>query len=89
MDMNEMSEPEIRIKIIKLIAELEISVEDIRESLLREIRELISNQVEVKKAITEMQLKNGVSNCWINVIEKRNSDLEDKMMENKEAEKKR
>ena len=45
-------------------------MEDIRETLLGEIKalsgeikELKSNQVEIKKAINEVQLKNGGSYC--------------------------
>jgi len=43
-----MSEPEFRIMIIKILAGLEKSIEDTRESLSGEIKELTSNQVEKK-----------------------------------------
>ena len=40
---------------IKLLAGSEKSIEDTRESLSREIKELKSTQVEIKKTINEMQ----------------------------------
>jgi len=46
MDINKMSEVEFRITIIKILAGLEKSTEDTRESLSGEIKELKSNQVE-------------------------------------------
>ena len=50
-----MSELEFRIMIIKILSGLEKSIEDTRESLSGEIKELKSNQVEIKKAINEKQ----------------------------------
>ena len=41
--------------IIKILAGLEKSIEDTRESLSGEIKELKSNQVEIKKDSSEMQ----------------------------------
>jgi len=55
MDISKMLELEFRIMIIKIIARLEKSIEDTRESLSGEIKELKSNQVEIKKAINEVQ----------------------------------
>ena len=57
-----MSDPEFRMKILKMLAVLEKGMEDIREtlsgeikSLSGEIEELKFNQVEVKKAINGVQ----------------------------------
>ena len=50
-----MSELEFRITIIKIAVGLEKSIEDTRESLSEEIKELKSNQVKTKKVINEMQ----------------------------------
>ena len=48
--------PEIEFKtIIKILAGLEKGIEDIREYLSIEIKELKSSQVEIKNAITKMQ----------------------------------
>ena len=55
MDISKMSELEFRITIIKILAGLKKSIEDSRESLSGEIKELKSNQVEIKRAINEMQ----------------------------------
>ena len=51
MDVSKMSELEFRILIIKKLAKLEKSIEDTRESLSGEIKELKSNQVEIKKKV--------------------------------------
>jgi len=64
-------------------------MEDIRETLSGEINELKSNQVEIKKATNEVQSKMEALTARINEAEERTSDIEDQMMENKEAEKKR
>ena len=62
-DIGNMSDLEFRMTIIQaLLAGLEKRMEDIRETLSREIKalfgeikELKSNQVEIKKAVTEVQ----------------------------------
>ena len=54
MDTNK-PELEFKIMIIKILAGLVKSIEDTRESLSGEIKELKSNQVKIKKAINEMQ----------------------------------
>jgi len=48
-------ELEFRIMIVKILAGLEKSIEDTRESLSGEIKELKSNQVKITRAINEMQ----------------------------------
>lgn len=53
MDRSKMSE--FRIPITKILAGLEKSMEDTRESPSREIKELNSNQNKIKKVISEMQ----------------------------------
>ena len=65
MDINRMSELEFRIMIIKILAGLENSIEDTKEPLSREIKEIQSNQVKIKKAINEMQSKLEVLTAWI------------------------
>ena len=50
-DTSKMSEPDFRIAIIRIIAE----VENRLESLSAEIKEVKSNQDEIKNAITKMQ----------------------------------
>ena len=89
MDISKMSELEFRMMIIKMLAGLAKSIEDTRESLSGEIEELKSNKVEIKKAINDEQSKMEALTARINAAEERISDIEDQMMENKEAEQKR
>lgn len=65
------------------------SIKDIRESLSGEIKELKSNQIKIKKTTNEIQLKMEALPARISRAEERIRDVEDQMMENKEAEKKR
>lgn len=95
-DIGNMSDLEFRMTILKVLAGLEKGMEDIRETLSRdikalsgEIKELKSNQVEIKKAINEVQSKMEALTARINEAEERISDIEDQMTENKEAEQKR
>jgi len=53
--ISKMSELEIRMTIIQTLAGFEKSMEDNRESLTVEIKELKYNQAKIKNAITEMQ----------------------------------
>ena len=55
MDISRISELEFEIMIVKMLVGLEIRVEDIRESLNAEIKELKSKQAEIKNTITGMQ----------------------------------
>ena len=50
--ISNMSEPEFKTMIIKILAGIEKSMEDIKESLTAEIKDLRTSQVEVKNAIT-------------------------------------
>ena len=77
MDISKMSELEFRITIIKLLAGLEKSIKDTRESLSAEMR---SNQAEIKNALTEMQSKLDALTARVNEAEERVSDTEDKLM---------
>jgi len=82
-----MLELEFRMTILKILAGLEKSMEVIRETLSGEIKELKPNQVEIKKAISEVQSKMESLTARINEAEGRIRAIEDKMMENEEAEK--
>ena len=62
-------------------------MEHTRKSITAEIKELKSNQAKIKSAITG--IKKGHSNSKDKWGRERPSDIEDKVMENKEAEKKR
>ena len=65
------------------------SIEDSRESLTVEMKELKSNQFKIEKVVNEMQSKLEALPAGINEEEKRISDTENKTLENKETEKKR
>ena len=54
-DISNMPEPEFKTTILRILARLEKSTEDTRESLTAEIKDLKSSQAEIKNAITKMQ----------------------------------
>ena len=56
-DLNDITESEFRIIVIKLITGLENSREDRKESLATEIKGLRNSQEELKAALNEMQNK--------------------------------
>ena len=56
-DLNNITESEFRIIVIKLIAGLEYSKKDSRESIATEIKGLRNSQEELKNAINELQSK--------------------------------
>ena len=87
-DLNNITESEFRIIVIKLIAGLENSIEDSRESIAIEIKGLRNSQEELKNAINELQNKMETITARIEEAEERIGELEDKIME-KEAEEKR
>ena len=80
-----MSEPEFRITIIRLQA----GVKHKLESLSAEIKEVKNSQNEIKNAITELQSWLDAAAAEMNEAEQRISNIEDKLMENNEAERKR
>ena len=84
-----MLEPEFNAKIIRMIlVEPEKSIEDTRESLTTEIKDLKTSQAR-KNAITEMWNWLVVMSTRMEEAEEWISDIEDKIMENNEAEKKK
>ena len=56
-DLKNITESEFKIIVIKLIAGLENSIEDSRESTATEIKGLRNSQEELKNAISELQNK--------------------------------
>ena len=74
---------------IRRLVGLEKSIEDTRESLTTEIEELKFSQGETKNAITEMQSQVEAIKMRMDKSEEWISDIEDKIMENNEVEKKR
>lgn len=75
--------------IIRVLAGLKKTIEDTRESCNAEIKDLKSSQAEIKNAVIKTQfqvetikMRTGESLDWI-------CDIEDKKLENEEAEKKK
>ena len=87
--LSNITEQEFRIIVIKLIAGLEKSIEDSKESITTEIKGLRNSHEELKNAINEVQNKMEVAIVQIEEAEERIGELEDKIMEKEEAEKKR
>ena len=75
--------------IIRLLAWPEKSIEDTRESLIAEIKQLKSSQAEIKNTITEMQTQMDAIKTRMDKSEDQISDTEDKIMGNNEVEKKK
>ena len=70
-DLSNITEQEFRIIVIKLIAGLEKSIEDSRESIATEIKGLRNRYEELKNAIKEVQKKMEVAIAWIEEAEER------------------
>ena len=87
-DLNNITESEFRIIVIKLIAGLENSIEDSRESVATEIKGLRNSQEELKSGINELQNKMETTTTRIGEAEERIGEVEDQIMEKEEAEKK-
>ena len=79
-DLNNITESEFRIIVIKLISGLENSIKDGRESLATEIKGLRDSQEELKNAI-ELQNKMETTTAQTEEAEERIGELEDKIME--------
>ena len=79
-----MSEPEFRITIVRILA----GVKNRLESLPEEIKEVKTSQDEIKKCHNWAAISNAMV-ARMDEAEQRISDIEDKLMENDEAEKKR
>ena len=85
-DLSNITEQEFRLIVIKLIAGLENSIKDSRESLATEIKGLRNSQEEIKSVINELQSKMETTTVRIEEAEERIGELEDKIMEKEEAE---
>ena len=70
-DLNNITESEFRIIVIKLIAGLENSIQDSRESIATEIKGLKNSHDELKNAINEVKNKMEAAIAWIEEAENR------------------
>ena len=75
-NLNNKTESEFRIIVMKLIAELENSIEDSRESIATEIKGLRNSQEELKNVINELQNKMEMTTAQIEEAEERIGELE-------------
>ena len=71
--------------IIRITAGIEKSIEDTRESLSSEIKELKSSQAKIKNAITKMQSGMDSTTTRMDETEQDIRKIEDKIMDNSEA----
>ena len=78
-DLNNITESEFRIIVIKLIAGLENSIKDRRESIATEIKGLRNSQEELKISVNELQNKMEMTTAQIEEAEERIGALEDKL----------
>ncbi|KAF0871143.1 LORF1 protein, partial [Crocuta crocuta] len=88
-DINSITEQDFRTIIVKLIAGLAKSIEDIKETMATNNMENKNRHDESKNAINEIHNKLEVSIARIEEAEKRISDLEDTIIEKQEADKNR
>ena len=87
-NLSNITEQEFRIIVIKLIAGLEKSIEDSRESIATEIKGLRNSHEELKNAINEVKNQMEVTTPRIEQAEERIVEIEDKIIDKQEAEKK-
>ncbi|KAF0887199.1 LORF1 protein, partial [Crocuta crocuta] len=88
-DISIITEQDFKTIIIKLIAGLEKSKRDIKETMSTSNTENKNRHDEFKKAINEIHNKLEASNARTEEAERRISDLEDTIIEKEETEKKR
>ena len=82
MDISKMSDIDFRVAIMKSISRLQKNISHNIESLRAEMR---SNQAEIKNAMDEKLSKLDTLTARVNDAEEWISELEDKMIERKEA----
>ena len=80
-DINNITEQEFRIIIIRLIPGFEKSIEDSRESIAAEIKELRNRHDELKNSANEVQNKVEAVTARTVEADGRLSETEDKIME--------
>ena len=85
-DTSKMSEPEFRITIISILAGVENRLEFLSAEMKKKVK---PSQDEIKNAITELQSQMEDKAASMDEAEQRISDIEDKLIEKNEEEKKR
>ena len=80
-DINNISDQEFRIMVIRLIPGLEKSIEDSREAIAAEIRDLRNSHDELRNVVNEVRNELDVFTMRIEEAEGRISKIEDKIIE--------
>ena len=88
-DINNIPKQEFGIIVIRLGAGLEKTIEDSREYIAAEIKDLGNSHDELRKAVNEMQNKLDAVKARMEETEGRIGEMEDKIMEKNESEKRR
>ena len=88
-DVNNISEQELRIIVIRPIAGLEKSKKDSKESIAAEIKGLRNTYDDLRNVANEMQNKWDAVTARMEEAEERIGEIEDKIIENNEAEKRK
>ena len=68
-DISNMPELEFKTTIIIILARLQKSIEETRETLTPEINDLTTNQSKIKNAVTEIQKQLNVITTWMEEVE--------------------
>ena len=80
-EIGKLPEKEFRIKIVKMIKNLENKMEKMQESINKDLEELKNKHTETNNTITEIKNTLEGINSRISEAEERISELEDKMVE--------
>ena len=89
METSNMSDREFKVRIIKILTGLEKRVENLRETLNKEIDHTKKNQSDMNNSITEItNTLDGINNR-LEKAEEWVSDMEHRLMENHQAEQER
>ena len=78
-DINNILEQEFRTSVIRLLAGLEKSIKDTRETLVEEIKDLRTSQDEIKNVVIEMKSKLDTVTMRTEEAEERIGEIEDKL----------
>ena len=79
-DINNISEHESRIIVVRIIAGFEKSIEDSRESIAADIKDLRNSHDELRNAVNEMQNKLDTVTAKTEEAEERIAEIEDEIM---------
>ena len=85
-EISNMPDEGIKVMIVKIFTRLERRMEELSEAFNKEIENIKKNQSELRNTITEIKNTPGGINSWLEDAKEHISNLEDRVMENMEAE---